>query len=108
MAVPPRKGAPGCAEATPLQPENMAEKARTAAPATQAVLVTVETIRRPRPASDRFRHRHNEPTKIAADAAEKPYPGVPARWRMLRKATAMIVFVGFCAPDVTNDAPSAT
>jgi hypothetical protein len=27
---------------------------------------------------------------------------------MFRKATAMIVFVGLCAPDVTNTDPSAT
>jgi protein phosphatase len=32
----------------------------------------------------------------------------PARWRMLRKATAMMVFVGLCAPEVTNTEPSAT
>src|SRR4029077_20574999 len=35
-------------------------------------------------------------------------PPVPARWRMLRKATAMIVFVGLCAPEVTKTDPSAT
>ena len=27
---------------------------------------------------------------------------------MFRRATAMRVFVGFCAPDVTNTEPSAT
>ena len=33
---------------------------------------------------------------------------LPARWRMLRRATAMMVFVGLCAPEVTNTDPSAT
>ena len=32
----------------------------------------------------------------------------PASWRMLRNATAMIVFVGLCAPEVTNTDPSNT
>src|SRR5205814_10729435 len=36
------------------------------------------------------------------------WPGqLPARWRMLRRARAMIVFVGLCAPEVTNTDPSA-
>ena len=32
----------------------------------------------------------------------------PARWRMFRRATAMMVFVGLCAPEVTKTEPSAT
>gem|GEM_PF-2166586 len=46
-------------------------------------------------------------TRAAASVIVR-YPGAPARWRMLRRATAMIVFVGLTAPDVTNEAPSAT
>jgi hypothetical protein len=109
IAVPPAGAA--CAGATPLKP---AKTARATAPATQAVLFTVETIPRRQPASWPFPHRHKELTGIVTNtvatepASPKPYPGVPARWRMLRRATAMIVLVGFTAPDVTNAAPSAT
>jgi hypothetical protein len=34
--------------------------------------------------------------------------GYPARWRILRRATAIRVLVGFCAPEVTKTDPSAT
>jgi pimeloyl-ACP methyl ester carboxylesterase len=46
--------------------------------------------------------------RSGAHASGRLQPAVPARWRMLRKATAMMVFVGFCAPEVTNTDPSAT
>jgi hypothetical protein len=45
---------------------------------------------------------HNRPPYPVAG------PPVPARWRMLRRATAIRVFVGLCAPEVTNTEPSAT
>src|SRR5579862_921313 len=67
----------GCAEATPLQPANSADKERTTTPATQAARFTVETIRRTWPALNPYRHRHNELTKTVADKGGTTGNGAP-------------------------------
>ena len=49
-----------------------------------------------------------EAGRRAATSDDDPCQLRPARWRMLRRATAMMVLVGLCAPEVTKTEPSAT